>query len=443
MNKDAESKIKNLILLSLIISILSIFIFDIGFVLATHVVNGSDGGITFSFNEDVGSVINISLNNSDVLVTSNISEINITIPSSFTFLASSNGTDSSTHTFTNTTTLLSWENSGLVMNKTLQYFWFNVTAATPGVYNLTIVTTNSSSIINTNLTITINDITNPVISLISPVNLESSTTSGYNFTFNVTDINSITNCNLILDGNIINNLTSVNNTGGTNGMYNSSLGVATHIWSVNCTDSSGNVANSSSFTLSVNAAAASSSEPVGSNIYRPSTDQLNKGFKKVVTKGEKVYFKISGETHTFKVEAVTDTNVSISIFSDPNLAVLSMGEEKKLDIINDNYYDISVKLNSILNSAYNPRASFTITTIHEQIIVEDPKEVVVKDKTDYNPEIQTSEDESNENEPSEGEINALKNNLIWLFVFIVLLIFVLAYVGYEKFRNSTKKIKLS
>jgi outer membrane protein assembly factor BamB len=114
-----------------------------------------------------------------------------------------------------------------------------------------------------NISLTDNDFNSPFISLISPENLVSSTTNAYNFTFNVTDNSIVSNCSLIFDGSIINILTSVNNTGGTNSMYNSSLSVAAHTWSVNCTDSPGNVGNSSTRTLTVTSSGTSNNHGGG------------------------------------------------------------------------------------------------------------------------------------------------------------------------------------
>ena len=59
----------------------------------------------------------------------------------------------------------------------------------------------------------------------------------------MTDISS-TNCSLILDSNTINFNSSVNITGGTTIFANTST-VASHTWSVNCTDAAGNTGNSS------------------------------------------------------------------------------------------------------------------------------------------------------------------------------------------------------
>jgi hypothetical protein len=600
----------------------SVIILTLSFVPAAHVITTSTGGTSYSVDEDVGFIYNITVNNTDTTTTANITQVNITIPNTFSFLADSNGTDAGTHTFTNTSTILSWDNDGLVMNLTWKYFWFNATASTPGSYNLTISTTNATGTETTNISVTINDTTdpssiefvsptessnanlsqsniainvtatdngvidtiiarlfnstsdqinsstsstsplfinftglsdgvyyfnatvndtygnsnntstrtitldttyplidygtgtesnnanvsqsniyvnvsvtetneknitfllynstgqvnsttytdatrtinwtgladgtytynvtiiddagnsnttstrtitldssNPVITLIAPADSTSSTTSAYNFTFNVTDDQTISNCSLIFDGSIINTLTSVNNTGGTNGMYNSSLSVATHTWSVNCTDIAGNVGNSSTRTLIVSSAStttttSSSSGGGGYPNYRPDEEQMEEGYQKIMRKNWKVSFKVNNESHTFKVEDVTKTNAKISISSETQEATLSVGQEKKFELSGDNYYDVLVKLNSI-DSDYTSstyfRANFTIQSINEEISSPQQETETGEEATQISPEAETGEE---------------KADLTWLWIVIaIIIILVLSGVGYKKLKK--------
>lgn len=599
----------------------SVIILTLSFVLAAHVITTSIGGTSYSVDEDVGFIYNITINNTDTTETANITQVNITIPNTFIFLADSNGTDAGTHTFTNTSTILSWDNDGLVMNLTWKYFWFNATASTPGSYNLTISTTNSTGTETTNISVTINDTTdpssiefvsptesnnanlsqsniainitatdngvidtiiarlfnstsdqinsstsstsplfinftglsdgiyyfnatindtygnsnststrtltldttyplidygtgtegdnanlsqsniyvnvsvtetneknitfllynstgqvnsttytdgtrtinwtslsdgaytynvtiidiaensnttstrtltldstNPVITLIAPADSTSSTTSAYNFTFNVTDDQTIVNCSLIFDGSIINTLTSANNSGGTNGMYNSSLSVATHTWYVNCTDIAGNVGNSSTRTLIVSSAStttttSSSSGGGGYPTFRPKEDELNKGYNKVMWKNWKVSFNVNNESHTFKVENITETNTKISISSETQEATFSVGQEKKFELSGDNYYDILVKLNSIdSTNKFYPKANFTIQAINEEIVSQQQETETGEEAIQTNPETETGEE---------------KTNLTWLWIVItIIIILILSGVGYKKLKKS-------
>jgi hypothetical protein len=280
---------------------------------------------------------------------------------------------------------------------------------------------------NTTSTRTITlDSSNPVITLIDPADSTSSTTSAYNFTFNVTDSQTIANCSLIFDGSIINTLTSVNNTGGTNGMYNSSLSVATHTWSINCTDIAGNIGNSSTRTLIVSSAStttttsSSSGGGGGYPTFRPKELELNAGYQKIMYTNWEVSFKIESASHTFKVEDVTTNTAKISISSETQEATLSVGQEKKFEVSGDNYYDLFVKLNSININ----KANFTIKTIHEEIITQKPQEKIKEeDKTKQPPEIEIGETKT-------------KSDLTWLWVVIVvIIILILSGIGYKKLKK--------
>jgi len=173
------------------ISIFCIFLFSSG-VLGNYFVdvrnpNGEPTNLSVRIVEDVQAVFNISINNTAVASTDNITQVNITLPSSFTFVSASNATFNSTGrnvsfggtdmiiTFNATATsaygsgnTLSWNSTnGLVFNNTNTYFHFNVTAATPGQYNITVTMMNStggagSGIFNmTNISVIVNDTTIP------------------------------------------------------------------------------------------------------------------------------------------------------------------------------------------------------------------------------------------------------------------------------------------
>ncbi len=403
-----------------VLILFSVMILTISFVFAAHVITTSTGGTSYSVNEDLGFIYNITVNDTDTTADANITQINITIPNTFSFLADSNGTNAGTHTFTNTSTILSWDNDGLVMNLTWKYFWFNATASTPGSYNLTITTTNATGTETTNISVTINDTTAPVVTLISPAASTSSTTSAYNFTFNVTDDQTILNCSTIFDGSIINTLTSINNSGGTNGMYNSSLAIGTHTWSVNCTDIAGNIGNSSTRTLVINATTTTTSISSGGYPnYNPKEDSLNKGYQKIMYENWRISFKVQNESHTFTVEDVTKTNAKISISSEAQEATFSVGEEKKFELSGDNYYDVLVKLNSI-NTIWKNKANFTIQTIHEEIASQQGKQEskAKEEVTQVSPEVKVREE---------------KVDLTWLWVLIaVIIILILSGFGYKK-----------
>jgi len=315
-------------------------------------------------------------------------------------------------------------NSTIYTDGTRTINWTNLSDGTY-TYNVTVVDSAGNSNTTSTRTITL-DSTSPVISLITPADSTSSTTNAYNFTFNVTDDQTILNCSLIFDGLVINTLTNVNNSGGTNGMYNSSLSVATHTWSINCTDIAGNVGSSPTRTLTVNAvtAATSAVSGEGSPIFRPRKEDLARGYEKIMYRNWKIYFKIGDEFHILKVENVTESDARMVISSKAQEVVLSAGEEKQLDLSQDGYYDLLVRVNSI-NTIWRNKANITIQTIHKKIIP--PK----KSKTGEGVNLKIPGDEGGKEE---------KAYLKWLWVAIAGAgVLTLLFLGYKKLRRQKRK----
>lgn len=250
-------------------------------------------------------------------------------------------------------------------------------------YNVTINDSASNSNSTTTRAITL-DTTSPVVTLIAPANAVSSTTSAYNFTFNVTDINSVANCSLIIDDSISATSTSINNTGGTVGIYNSSLAVAAYTWNINCTDIAGNVANGSVRTLTVSAAAAAATTTTTSSggggypTYRPSADKLSAGYKISLGRNFMVRFGVADEDHSLKVNNISSNSATITISSEPIVLDIIVGKTEKVDVNADGVYDLSVYLKNI---AYQ-KANFVITSISGAVPVEDVVGDAVIDVTD-------------------------------------------------------------
>lgn len=223
---------------------------------------------SMTINQSQYYIFNITLNNSNTGQAGNITQVNITLPSGFLFVANSNGSSinstggtyfpGSIATFTNTSTVLSWTNTteylinGSVVNS---YFWFNATAQASlvpsGYYNITITSLNGTGIHQTNLSVKVNDINAPVISLITPTSGNATTPTSVTFSFNVTDDSTISNCSLILNGAPINiNNSGTNRTGGTTSFVNISY-IVSNTWNINCTDIDNNRANSSTQIFSL------------------------------------------------------------------------------------------------------------------------------------------------------------------------------------------------
>jgi len=120
-------------------------------------------------------------------------------------------------------------------------------------------------------------------------------------------------------------------------------------------------------TLTVNPRSGSGESTTGGgtttagNTYTPTEDQLSGGYVRSVSAADAVSFAISSEAHSVHVDAITSTSVDVTVSSDPQTATIAVGETKKFDVTGDNYYDVSVKLNSIIGSS----AELVVTKLHE------------------------------------------------------------------------------
>ncbi len=134
---------------------LSFILYIINFAFAAHVITPTSTSVL----EDVSTLYNITVNNTDAGQVANITEVNITLPSGFTFTTGTNQTDSpNVAIFTNTSTVLSWSNFTVyvVNGSSVQRFTFNATASMPGNFNITVTTRNSTFVSTSNLTVTVN-----------------------------------------------------------------------------------------------------------------------------------------------------------------------------------------------------------------------------------------------------------------------------------------------
>ncbi|MCW8965091.1 MAG: Ig-like domain-containing protein [Candidatus Pacearchaeota archaeon] len=165
-----------------IILSLGIFILLVGYIFAAHTITNS----TSIINEDTNSLVTVNVDNTDATADTNISTVNITLPSGFVFITDSNSTNAGTHIFSNTSNVLSWSNDGLVMNLTNNDFNFNVTVTTAGDYNLTVTTLNVTGTYSSNVSININDTTYPTVSFVSPV-IGGNVSASYVINVSVTD----------------------------------------------------------------------------------------------------------------------------------------------------------------------------------------------------------------------------------------------------------------
>ncbi len=237
----------------------------------------------------------------------------------------------------------------------------NWTSLSDGSYYYNVTVRDRAGNINSTLTRVLNlDVVAPSITLVEPVNSTSSTTNAYNFTFNVSDSNIITDCSLILDDTIINSLTTLDN-GGTNGMYNSSLSVASHTWSVNCTDNAGNIANSSRYNLTITASTSqttveSNTQPVRdngvsggyiSNVYYANEQFNSDGNSYSLKLSDRIRFAVDLTNHTLTLNKFNSSGAQVTIQSKPMVVYLEKGVEAEFDLNYDGVNDVTIKYEGV------------------------------------------------------------------------------------------------
>jgi hypothetical protein len=334
----------------------AITILSLSFILAAHIIRTSTGTTSYSVDETIQNTYNISVNNTVGGTNESITSVNVTIPSSFTFTAATNGTNAvGETTFVNTTTLLSWTNTtGYVINGSEErFFWFNATASY-GDYNITVNVTNTTGSYAYYISVQVNDTTDPVASAgCVPQTVRVGATTTCSCTGTDTGGSGISTT--------------------TNSSTPSTSTQGTFTYSCIATDVAGN-SNSTSTTYIVitdNVDAGGSSSSGTTTFWTAGTyvvpdAELEQPFSKELSEKQRLKIKINSQDHYIGIIDLTTTTATINISSTPQQTTLTTGDEKKFDTNEDNYYDILVKLNSIENN----KANITIQTINEMITSE-------------------------------------------------------------------------
>jgi hypothetical protein len=378
-----------------VLIVLVIAIFSLYFVFAEHVITTSSGGTSLSLNEGVSNLYNISVNNTDAATASNITEVNITLPSAFTYINGTQGSNcSNLLDFANTTTILSWDNSTSVVNGTdVNYFWFNATVELPATYDIIITTTNTTGSFSTNISVTINDTTSPTATFgTNPITTLNDSDGNITFDLKCTDgvgaeaIQLWSNFSGTWAVNQT-NATPVNNT-----WWN--ITVATiadgkYIWGVYCNDSIGNTdrtnTNRTVIVDSTNPTATLACTPeevVGGGTggligmtYSLNDVQFSEGYTNQISVGDKFRFTPEdGEYHYAELTGLSTTSATIQVTSTPQTASFAIGEIKKFEVTGDDYYDVALTLNDVvLVNGSASKADITIQANSDEVVVEEPE----------------------------------------------------------------------
>jgi hypothetical protein len=154
--------------------------------------------------------------------------------------------------------------------------------------------------------------------------------------------------------------------------------------------------------------------------YFPTAVQLSTGFTQDLINHALVKVAVGNETHQVGIVDLdkNSSKITINVSSETQQATLAVGEEKKFDVNADNYYDISVLLNSITGNF----AKVTIKTINEQVIVPSEDKTPLDSVKDA---VNTAKEE-------------VKTNTLLKWIIIALVVIIILVLVYVIIRKSKK-----
>jgi len=253
-------------------------------------------------------------------------------------------------------------------NGTANYLAINFTGLSDGIYYFNASACdradncNSSGFATRN--VTIDTIIPPISDVSSSVN---STTATITWTTNEESNSTVYYGTTVTTSSISPNSSNVTS----HSVVLTSLDSSTlYYYNVSSCDYANNCNTSTQSNFTTSAAATTTSSGSGSNtvsglviVYYPTDSDLanEKEYTKELRLNLGMRVKVENRSHYVGVVGITNTTATINVSSTPQQAIFNAGDEKKFDVNSDNYYDIYVRLNNIINL----RANVTIKLIHE------------------------------------------------------------------------------
>ncbi|MEK6818475.1 MAG: hypothetical protein AABY10_00920, partial [Nanoarchaeota archaeon] len=172
------------------------------------------------------------------------------------------------------------------------------------------------------------------------------------------------------------------------------------------------------------------------NTYSYDTKELMESLplSRELKKASRIKVKISNEAHYVGIASINQMQVTINVSSKPQEATLILGEEKKFEVNEDDYYDLKVKLNSIQNGS----ANITITGIHEQRVGQNE----VKDETSTTltgDSVSMGEEEKVANSPLSDRKSWIVVLTSVILIVILLIIFIWVFIAKKNKNRYGKK----
>jgi len=198
---------------------------------------------------------------------------------------------------------------------------------------------------------------------------------------------------------------SISGSGASQTLIESGLSCGTsYSYTVTCSDRAGNSKASSSTSFSTDACSGggttTTTTTTWTNTYRLTEEQAEEGFTQELSAKHRVKISVGGADHHIGIKSLTATSATIEIASDPVEVTLEVGEDAKVDVTDDGFYDVYVILNSIADN----KADVTIKSIYEEV-----------------PEgaegVETTGEVTGEEDAAGGEEEE-ERNLTWLWILI-------------------------
>lgn len=302
-----------------------------------------------------------------------------------------------------------WSNDTMSANTSLTTACSNITGITwaEGQHNVTIWANDSENNIRaTSFRFTI-DTTGPTVAL-SSTSTVSSITITITMTESGTGVYGV--CTSDRSGATITGSRSTTQTLTESGLRCGSA----YTYAVTCTDHASNsVSRGGTFSTSTcgEGVAATGGGVSWKTTHVATATQFTDGFTRELKKEDRMKVTISSVSHYIGVTALTSTTATVQISSTPQTATLSIGDTRRFDVIGDDYYDLNVTLNGIINN----KANLTIKSIHEEVTEETIAEEEEKEEA-------VREREGEEEEEEEEEIDEKTPWTWWIIVIVVIII---------------------
>lgn len=191
----------------------------------------------------------------------------------------------------------------------------------------------------------------------------------------------------------------------------------TYSLTITATDNEGNT-NSASYSLETSPCSGGGSDyvaPTWKNTYVITNNQFSQGYTNTLSANERVRIPVNGMSHHVGVKSISQNSALIEVASDSQESQIDLGSTERFDVNHDNFYDLSVKVNSIVSDSVD----LTITQISEP--VESSQEDISSSETSDTGDVQ-------------DEVSDNSSNWIWIIVIVVLLF--LAYLFFFKLRKK-------